>query len=274
VIFSIALQKWTLKSSFKRGTLWRAVVRWCRHGRVGQSAAKPRRPTDEEKHRRLKPALQRWAFVATTFSNPESFTALGEANMLRTYWKSLFLGYLGAIALVLSGVCQFTPAAEGDESVVEAKSSVSKVPEESTKAVSPAMARDRARTMYRIYASTLDVLHDHYFHINRAVLPARAMEDIFSDVAGQSGVKTRWIAVNAKAMSVDHEPADDFEKEAAQRIAAGEKEVEQLKPDMYRYVGSIPLHENCVQCHMGTFSNPPKKPRFAGLVISIPTVGE
>jgi len=145
---------------------------------------------------------------------------------------------------------------------------------EPNSSVSVTIARDRAKTMYQIYSSTLDVLHDHYFHANRAVLPARAMEDIFSDGEAQSGVKTRWIAVNAKAMSVDHEPSNDFEKQASQQIAAGEKQLEQIDGNTYRFAGSIPLHENCVQCHMGTLIAPPKKARFAGLVISIPLDAE
>lgn len=195
--------------------------------------------------------------------------------MMRNTWKVFLVRYLCVSAVCIAGICSLVGAAGGDEPAVKAaaspsKESSSQVPVDGTMAVSPAIARDRAQTMYRIYASTLDVLHDHYFHINKAVLPARAMEDIFSDIAGQSKMKTRWIAVNAKAMSVDHEPSDDFEKEAAQRIAAGEQEFEQTESDVYRFAGSIPLHENCVQCHMGTFSPPSKKPRFAGLVISIP----
>lgn len=102
------------------------------------------------------------------------------------------------------------------------------------------------------------------------VLPARAMEDIFAEQEAQTGTRTRWIAVNARAMSVDHEPADGFEKEAARRIAAGDREVEQTDKGVYRYAAAIPLHQNCIQCHMGTFMNPPRKPRFAGLVFRTP----
>jgi len=188
--------------------------------------------------------------------------------MLQHHWKAV-VGVSG-LGLCLVAVGGFAFAGDSDATAETRAVTVSEVPKEPAGGVSEATARERARTTYRIYASTLDVLHDHYFHVNKAVLPARAMEDIFSDIEGQSGTKTRWIAVNAKAMSVDHEPANDFEKEAARRIAAGEKEVEQTESGVYRYAGSIPLHENCVQCHMGTFTNPPKKPRFAGLVISIP----
>lgn len=161
------------------------------------------------------------------------------------------------------------PAA-ADQPGPAAVAEVTAVPDPPQQPASLEAAREQARTMHRIYASTLDVLHDHYFHANKAVLPARAMEDIFADVETASGAKVRWISVNAKAMSVDHEPQDAFEKAAARQIADGAREVEQRDGDIYRFAGSIPLHASCVQCHMGTFMNAPKKPRFAGLVISLP----
>jgi hypothetical protein len=162
-----------------------------------------------------------------------------------------------------------TPIAEaaGNGTVADSVSVVAVEPET---AISVETARDRARLMLKVYSSTLDVLHDHYFHANRAVLPARAMEDIFAETAQPIRAETRWIAVNAKAMSVDHEPADEFEKEAARRIAAGDKALEKVEGNTYRFAGSIPLHASCVQCHMGSFGPPSKKDRFAGLVINIP----
>jgi len=38
-----------------------------------------------------------------------------------------------------------------------------------------ATARDRAKLMHKIYLSTSDVMHERYFHVNRGVLPARAV---------------------------------------------------------------------------------------------------
>lgn len=190
--------------------------------------------------------------------------------MIPERWPRCLFAAVGGVALVMCG--QVDRAMLADEAVPAEPVAdvVTVVPPPGSPSVSLVVARERARTMYQVYASTLDVLHDHYFHANKAVLPARAMEDIFHDQKTRSGTTTRWIAVNAKAMSVDHEPQDAFEKEAAKRIAAGEMEVEQVGRDSYQFAGSIPLHASCVQCHMGTFMNAPKKPRFAGLVIRIP----
>ncbi len=183
-------------------------------------------------------------------------------------WKSVLLWTLPGIGLccLLSG-----HAAHAEDPAAPAKPvEVVPVPNEAVGVSTVEAARDRARTMSKLYTSTLDVLHHHYFRVNKAVLPARAMEDIFSDVEDTSGAKAGWIAVNVRAMSVDHEPSTEFEKAAAKVIATGTAEVEHVEGGLYQYASAIPLQESCVNCHMGVFSNPPKKLRYAGLVISIP----
>jgi hypothetical protein len=130
-------------------------------------------------------------------------------------------------------------------------------------------AKERAKVMHPIYAATLHTMHDHYFHANRAVLPARAMEEIFAAVSQETRSTARWISVNTKAMSVEHEPKTDFEKQAATEIAAGKPEHAAVDQGFYRSVRPIPLTGGCLSCHAG-LGAPTKVPRFAGLVISIP----
>jgi len=132
------------------------------------------------------------------------------------------------------------------------------------------VARDRAKLMHKIYKATLDVMHDRYFHADRAVVPARAMEDVFSELERQSNVQARWISVNLKPMSVSHKPETKFEKQAAKEISNGKPDVEIIEDGFYRRVGAIPIGSGCISCHSGFFKNPSKKPKFAGLVISIP----
>ena len=140
--------------------------------------------------------------------------------------------------------------------------------------VTVAVARDRAKLMHDVYASTLTVMHDRYFHDERAMVPARALEDVFAEMARQSKVKARWIAINTKAMSVQHEPKTDFEKEAAKAIAAGKPDLELIEKGYYRRAAPIALTGGCVGCHTGFFGGIPKSPRFAGLVIAIPLAEE
>jgi hypothetical protein len=143
-------------------------------------------------------------------------------------------------------------------------------PSSSKAAGSVGAARANAKLMHDIYAATLEVMHHHYFRSNRAVLPARALEDVFEEIESQSKVKAKWIAVNAKAMSVNHEAKSAFEKKAAAAIAAGKREFEVVEDGYYRRAAAIPLGAGCVRCHTGSFGGEPKSPRFAALVISVP----
>lgn len=140
--------------------------------------------------------------------------------------------------------------------------------------VTVAVARDRAKLMHDVYATTLEVMHDRYFHDDRAIVPARALEDVFTEIDRQSKIKARWISVNTKPMSVHHEPKSDFEKKAATELAGGKSDFEQIEGGIYQRAAAIPLSAGCVSCHTGFFASPPKSPRFAGLVISIPVADE
>lgn len=135
-----------------------------------------------------------------------------------------------------------------------------------------ASAKEQALLMHRIYAATLDAMHHHYFHANKSMLPARAMEDVFADVARDTQFTARWISVNTKAMSVDHEPESEFEKKAAAELSKGMTEFAAIENGYYRRAGAIPLTAGCVSCHTRTLTEPPKTARFAGLIISIPVL--
>lgn len=136
--------------------------------------------------------------------------------------------------------------------------------------VSLEVARDRARLMHEIYVATLDVMHHRYFHGERAIIPARAMEDVFTHMKEHSASEARWIGVNLKPMSVSHEPKTAFEKRAAEELATGKATFDAVENGYYRHAGAILLTDGCVNCHGGFFKEQTKSPKYAGLVISIP----
>jgi hypothetical protein len=144
--------------------------------------------------------------------------------------------------------------------------------DEKPKPVTIAEARERAKLLHSVYSSTLDVMHHRYFRADRATLPARALEDVFADMEKETNIKSRWIAVNTPAMSINHEPETEFEKKAAREIAAGKTEFEQVEDGTYQRAGVIPLGAGCVGCHTKLFATPAKTPRFAGLIIRIPVI--
>jgi hypothetical protein len=98
-----------------------------------------------------------------------------------------------------------------------------------------------AKVLHEVLHSTLRVIHRRYFHEDRAVIPARAMEDIFEEMKREGHFEARWIAVNLRAMGIDHEPADDFEKKAAEVLKAGKPDYEVIDETTYRRVAPIPL---------------------------------
>lgn len=140
--------------------------------------------------------------------------------------------------------------------------------------VSVVVARDRARLMHDVYSATLDSMHHHFFRREGAVLPARALDDVFAEVDRKTRIKTRWIAVNTPAMSLNHKPETAFEKKAAVELAAGKTEVESTEKGYYLRASAIPLKAGCVGCHTKFGATSEKTPRFAGLVISIPVKDE
>ena len=105
-------------------------------------------------------------------------------------------------------------------------------------------ARVKAKLLHDVYSSTLDVMHHHYFREDRSAIPARVMEDIFTELEERENIKAGWISVNAKAMSIDHEPDTDFEKQAAKTLASGQKDYERVEKGMYQRATGISLMES------------------------------
>ena len=178
------------------------------------------------------------------------------------------------VMVVLSGLISLTGvvltvSAETDEERAAAKAKEAQAKIDAAR-VPLEQARDRAVMMQDIYAATLDVIRHRYFHGDRTIIPARAMEDIFSEMKRQSQAEARWISVNLKAMSIDHEPESEFEKEAARVLSTGKKSFEKVDGGYYRRAAPIPLNAGCISCHGGFARDVSRTPKFAGLVISLP----
>jgi cytochrome c553 len=174
------------------------------------------------------------------------------------------------LALSTTGISPGQGAAEVKGTTGQAGQPSASAPSDPRIPAAIAAARERARLLHDVYSATLDIMHRHYFRPEGAVLPARAMEDLFEDMAQLSEDKARWISVNTKAMSIQHAPATPFEKKAAAELSAGKEEYELVENGVYQRAGVIPLRAGCVSCHTKHFSGPFKSPRLAGLVISIP----
>lgn len=130
-------------------------------------------------------------------------------------------------------------------------------------------ARQRARLLHETLHDTLQLVHSRYYREDEGLeIPAGALKHVFKGLAERNGVELRWLAVNARAMSIDHNPRDEFEKEAAKALAAGKDEYELVAGGTYRYAGPITLKAECLKCHLPSRSS--NDSRRAGLLIEMP----
>lgn len=190
--------------------------------------------------------------------------------MHKSCWNRSGMWFGALVVTCLSVVLSAEPSGSQENKPKVKPPSASELKADERARVTVVVARDRAKIMQEIYSSTLNVMHHRYFHGDRTMVPARAMEEIFSDIKLEFRAQAKWISVNLKAMNIDHEPASDFEKHAAKEIAAGKNDVELIEDGYYRRASAIRLTDGCIRCHENFFKEPTKTPKFAGLVISMP----
>ncbi len=134
--------------------------------------------------------------------------------------------------------------------------------------ITVAEARGRARLLHETLHATLHVVHLRYYREDEGlIIPAKTFELVFRELQRSQHVNVRWLAVNASAMNVDHEPKDKFEKAAVKALADGKQEYEAVDNGVYRHVGAITLTSECLKCHVPHRTN--LDDRVAGLAISM-----
>jgi len=130
-------------------------------------------------------------------------------------------------------------------------------------------ARGRASLLHDTLHVTLQEVHREYYRENEGLtIPSATLDKVFAEVAKSHKVEFRWLAVNARAMNVDHAPRTDFEKQAATVLATGMAEYETVHDGTYRRAGAIVLGAQCLKCHLPRRTS--TEDRTAALVVSMP----
>ena len=136
-------------------------------------------------------------------------------------------------------------------------------------ATTVSQARRQAEILHSTLHSSLRVIHDRYYREDEALpIPAAIFGEVFKDVETEQHVKLRWLAVEGLAMNSDHKPADEFERQAAEKLKAGERFHEIIADGLYRRAAPITLSGHCLKCHMPDRRS--TRDRVAGLIIAIP----
>jgi len=127
----------------------------------------------------------------------------------------------------------------------------------------------RARLLHETIHGALQVIHRDFFdEEKRHEIPSSSLEDVFVELKKEWNVEVAWMSVNAKAMNIDHEPKDDFQRAAAKAIAGGEERHEEVAGDRLRYAGSIHLGNQCLKCHVPDRTS--LEERRAAILITMP----
>ena len=133
-------------------------------------------------------------------------------------------------------------------------------------------ARLRSQLLHETIHGSLQVMHRDFFREgDRLRIPSSSLEDVFRELHRSWNVRVAWMAVNAKAMNIDHRPEGEFQQFAAKEIGGGKEMAEQVDGDTYRYAGAVSLGNECLKCHLPDRQN--LEPRKAAVLITMPLRG-
>jgi hypothetical protein len=153
----------------------------------------------------------------------------------------------------------------------EEPADATKVP--NTTPIPAAEARRQAELLHEAFHATLQTIHHQYYRNDQGMtVPAVTMKSVFRELEERRKIEIRWLAVNAQAMNIDHQPKTDFEKDAAKALSAGAEQFEVVDGNVYRHVGAILLQSECLKCDLPNRTS--NKSRLAALLISIPLQGK
>ena len=179
---------------------------------------------------------------------------------------------LSAIFVALFSCVAIQGVVPADEKVANKNSSGTAAAElaaTQAAATTVSQARRQAEILHSTLHSSLRVIHDRYYREDEALpIPAAILGEVFKDVETEQHVKLRWLAVEGLAMNSDHKPADEFERQAAEKLKAGERFHEIIADGLYRRAAPITLSGHCLKCHMPDRKS--TRDRVAGLIITIP----
>ena len=178
---------------------------------------------------------------------------------------------LSAIFAALVSCAAGPGVSPADEKVASRDSSGTAIAElaATQAATTVSQARRQAEILHSTLHSSLRVIHDRYYREDEALpIPAAILGEVFKDVETEQHVKFRWLSVEGLAMNSDHKPTDEFERQAAEKLKAGERSHEIIADGLYRRAAPITLSGHCLKCHMPDRRS--TRDRVAGLIIAIP----
>lgn len=130
-------------------------------------------------------------------------------------------------------------------------------------------ARRQAEVLHSVMHATLQRVHHRYYREDEGLpIPAAVLSEVFDDIAEEEQVQLRWLVVEGQPMNTDHNPQDQFERDAVAALKAGKSAHEEIAVETYRRAAPITLSNHCLKCHVPDRKS--TEDRTAGLIITIP----
>ena len=111
-------------------------------------------------------------------------------------------------------------------------------------------ARRTVSLLHDVYLTTLRHVHRRFpVSAGQPVVAALVIRDIQKELSSRGPVRSRFLAVDTRAMNPDHNPKDDFEREAVSALRRGSSRVEAIDGDQLRVATTVSLGGDCFPCH-------------------------
>jgi hypothetical protein len=120
--------------------------------------------------------------------------------------------------------------------------------------------RQQARMLDDLYKTAVVLITQHYVETPSTLSAATAAKALFAEMEKKGWHQVRLVGLTDTLMNSDNAPADEFERDAAQRLLAGAASHETVVTDngirYLRYATAVPVvMPKCLMCHPGWEGN-------------------
>ena len=127
-------------------------------------------------------------------------------------------------------------------------------PLEARQDVSVARTREQVKMLDDLYKTAVVLITEHYVDTPSTLSAASAAKALFAEMEKKGWHEVRLVGLTDALVNPANAPADDFEREAAMQLLAGEAFHEEVVTEggarYLRYATPVPVvMEKCVMCH-------------------------
>jgi len=130
-------------------------------------------------------------------------------------------------------------------------------------------ARQTVNMLNDLYVTSVVETHGTYVKDAGTVPAATVARHVFVAMGKKGWPKTRWLSTTGRPFNPEHNPKDQFEKDAVQALKSGKPRFERVENGNLRVATLVPLvDKSCQMCHTKDKVGDP----IGGLAYTVPLV--